>query len=385
MQNLFGGGGGQPNQYQPGPPAGGSAMQNLFGGGGGQPNQYQPGPPAGGSAMQNLFGGGGGQSNQNQTGPPAGGSAMQRLFGGGGGQPNQNQTGPSTGISAMQNLFGGGGGQSNQNQAGPSAGGSAMQRLFGGGGGQPNQNQPGPSTGNSAMQHLFGGGGGQQNQHQTGPSAFRGDDEDDNVSRLELEYPIENVHVAPEISSSVAMKVNEAVEKDRWGHHYRANRFIYEPVRQQLTFGTGEYSQRNPQMGERHIHEIPYYNSNSSTNESSPDDEHYTAIRHRKRLKNTSRRRRRRHHHFDFNNSLPLDAYYANPSLLIPTTDPVGQFIEQLIRTPGTIICKPNSTFDLNNQLVQPTIWPNEITHDTNLPVNHYVAHALPNDPMRIF
>ncbi|CAF1267797.1 unnamed protein product [Didymodactylos carnosus] len=366
------------------------------------------------SAMQKLFGGGGGGGggglNQNQTDNINNqGLSQQPPLG------NQ-QTSPPPIPTQNSNNFSQGIGNSFQqrNRSNPSFG------------NMPGASQGPPSSGLAPIQNLFGRTGGQQHQPLHDPHMrykVRGnitntlammDDEDlvnsnrqmknwnppsermsrlmarpheqnynNNTSRLELEYPIENVYVGPDISPSVAIKVNEAVDKDRLGNHYHVQRFIYEPVRQQLTLGTGEHIQRRlidhpNHTGERHMFESPHYNSNVLN--SLANDEYYPGTHHK--LRNKSRGF---NHHFDIDNDLPLESYFTNPSLLIPNTNPVGQFIENLLRTPGTTICKPYNSFDLYNQFTQPTMYPNQIAFNNNLPVNHYVADALPNDPMRNF
>ena len=82
-----------------------------------------------------------------------------------------------------------------------------------------------------------------------------------NNPNLEFDYPIENVLVDGNISSSTAIKINEAIEHDRFGNAYYTHRYAYEPTTQNITIGNNQRIQRrlidNPQQrGMRYIREI---------------------------------------------------------------------------------------------------------------------------------
>lgn len=55
-------------------------------------------------------------------------------------------------------------------------------------------------------------------------------------SRIELDYPIENVLIDANIPSSVAIKINDAVEKDRQGNPIHIHRYTFEPRSQEIDY-----------------------------------------------------------------------------------------------------------------------------------------------------
>jgi hypothetical protein len=203
-------------------------------------------------------------------------------------------------------------------------------------------------------------------------SSFRNEsnNNDDNVSRLELDYPIENVLIDANIPPTVAIKINEVVEKDRFGNAYHIHRYTFEPsTPQQISFGNNQHMihrfVENPHHGgARHIREIHDNHQNSLF-----DDMIYPQ---------RSNKQDRQHHH-----------HYSETSL--------DQYIEELLHTPGSIFIQAQDFNDLqrilnqqlpNNQLIPIQSSINPFQTNTNTfaePVFYYTAQALPNDPMRIY
>jgi hypothetical protein len=196
-------------------------------------------------------------------------------------------------------------------------------------------------------------------------SSFRSqsNNQDDNVSRLELDYPIENVLIDANIPSAVAVKINDAVEQDRLGNAYHIHRYTFEPSEpQHLSFNNQRQTGSSFHGGTRHIREIHDDHRNPLFND----------LSHSSRPNKHSRRR----HH-----------YYSETAL--------DQYINQLLQTPGSTIIEARNHNDLqsilNQQLVptqtyptQPSITPFQSNTDAlNGPVFYYTARALHNDPMR--
>lgn len=82
-----------------------------------------------------------------------------------------------------------------------------------------------------------------------------------NVPPFEVDYPMSDVLVDDDIPSSIAMRVNDAVEYDRFGKAYRRHRYIYEPTTQHMSLGHHQHIQRRllsdpPRQSVRRIREI---------------------------------------------------------------------------------------------------------------------------------
>ena len=189
--------------------------------------------------------------------------------------------------------------------------------------------------------------------------------DDDNVSRLELDYPIENVLIDANIPSAVAVKVNQAVERDRLGNAFHVHRYAVEPSSQQLSYGDGQQMPSRPirhsqQSGTRHIREI--YN-----------DHHDAPFEHSRH--GHGRHRDHRHH---------TDAH-------------INEYVDRLIQTPGSIVIQADNLNNLQQILGQhQSNVPHLASHaPTGLfqtsaasfpePIHYYTARALPNDPMRSY
>jgi hypothetical protein len=187
---------------------------------------------------------------------------------------------------------------------------------------------------------------------------------DDNVSRLELDYPIENVLIDANIPSAVAIKINDVVEQDRLGNAYHIHRYTFEPSQpQQISYGNNQSHVENTfHGGTRHIREIRNDDQNPLFNDIS-----YSS--------RSNKHSRRRNHHYS---ETELD-----------------QYIDQLLHTPGSTVIQAQNYNDLqqilNQQLLSPQILPpqpsiNSFQSNTNAltePVFYYTARALYNDPMR--
>ena len=190
-------------------------------------------------------------------------------------------------------------------------------------------------------------------------------DHDENLSRLELDYPIENVLIDANIPSNMAIKINDVVEQDRLGNAYRVHRYTFEPTApQQLTFNNHQHTNNGSfRHGTRHIREI----QQNSSFDNKP---------HIHRSTRRSSRRRYDHH--------------SQTSL--------EQYIDQILRTPGSTVIHAQNSDDLqhilNQHLAYPQVTlpqPSVISYpsDTlsyngyNGPVFYYTARALYDDPMR--
>ncbi|CAF3573691.1 unnamed protein product [Rotaria sordida] len=207
------------------------------------------------------------------------------------------------------------------------------------------------------------------------PSFHNQSYDDDNVSRLELDYPIENVLIDANIPSAMAIKLNEIVEQDRLGKAYHINRYTFEPPLQRISLGNNQQIDRrliddNYHGGTRYIREIKNNDQNLCLND----------IIHPRR---SYRQYRRRSHSYS---ETPLD-----------------QYIDQLTQTPGSIVIQAGNFQNLedilgqylcNNQIIStqssisPVLSPPPRSFPLNTntitePIFHYTACALPNDPMR--
>jgi hypothetical protein len=86
-----------------------------------------------------------------------------------------------------------------------------------------------------------------------------------NISNLEIDYPIENVVTNEDIPHSMLMKINEAVEHDRFGNTHHSRHFAYKPKTQYISAGNNRRLEcrlvdddQQQQMGVRYIREINY-------------------------------------------------------------------------------------------------------------------------------
>ena len=187
--------------------------------------------------------------------------------------------------------------------------------------------------------------------------------QDDNVSRLELDYPIENVLIDANIPSAVAVKINDAVEQDRLGNAYHIHRYTFEPSGpQHLSYNNQRQTGNSLHGGTRHIRELHNDHQNPLFN-----DVPYSS--------RSNKHSRRRHH------------YQSETAL--------DQYIDQLLHTPGSTVIEARNYNDLqhilNQRLVptqayptQPAITPFQSNIDAfNGPVFYYTARALQHDPMR--
>ena len=190
----------------------------------------------------------------------------------------------------------------------------------------------------------------------------------DSVSRLELEYPIENVLIDANIPSAVAIKVNDAVERDRLGNNHVIRRYTFEPPSKTIAFRNSTdhlidpHSENSRHIGIRHIREI------------SPDGRHSPLDEIDRPRRSSHRNQHRRHH----------------------SQAPVDRYVDELLRTPGrTVFHVDNSNAlqqILGQSLFTPQIFPTEpliFPSQSNFssvqePINYFVARALPYDPMRI-
>lgn len=96
----------------------------------------------------------------------------------------------------------------------------------------------------------------------TFPSRYFGSGSQTNRSQYEIDYPIDRVIVDDHISPSIAIKINDAVEYDRFGNAYHTHRYAYQPTTQEISLGNQQRIQRQlidprPHRGIRRIREIP--------------------------------------------------------------------------------------------------------------------------------
>ncbi|CAF3217141.1 unnamed protein product [Rotaria socialis] len=149
-----------------------------------------------------------------------------------------------------------------------------------------------------------------------------------NLSNFEIDYPIEHVLIDGNVPSAIAVKINEAVEYDRFGDAYRTQRYAYEPVVQQLNIGNNQQIQRRL-LGNSHRHGRRY-------------------IR-------------------EITNNQPRSQKLCNPSYQIQDLNNIELLIDHMPQ--------------LNYQVM-----PSQIVYDSfSIPINHFIANALPNDPMQIY
>ncbi|CAF1005076.1 unnamed protein product [Adineta ricciae] len=204
--------------------------------------------------------------------------------------------------------------------------------------------------------------------------------DEDTVSRLELDYPIENVLIDANIPSVIARKINDAVEQDRYGHKYHVHRYTYEPASQNLSHdnqnqydqysNNDRYSGRpKHRSGTRHIREI-------HPNGQNPQYDHLLATSPHEHYPRTSRHHNRHRSYSDI---------------------PLSQYVDQLLQTPGSTVIHAQRSDDIqnilaqhlpNNQILPASISYNPFqSNDIALPepIVYYTAQALPNDPMRIY
>ncbi|CAF1681243.1 unnamed protein product [Rotaria magnacalcarata] len=203
------------------------------------------------------------------------------------------------------------------------------------------------------------------------------DNDDDNGSRLELDFPIENVLVDTNIPSAIAIKINEAIEKDRLGHAYHINRYTIVPPMQRIYVGNDEpitrrLANNNFHGGTRHITEIKNFNPNLLSN-SIIDPQRLTGQHQRHHPQRLTGQHQRHHSQSDV---------------------PLNDYIDQLSRKSGSTIIQARSFQHLQELINQYTSYnqfmptqssTNPPPLDMNSikePVFYYTACALPNDPM---
>lgn len=141
------------------------------------------------------------------------------------------------------------------------------------------------------------------------------------MSNYKIDFPIEDVFFDENIPSSMAVKINEAVERDRFGNAYFNHHYAYEPTVQNLTIGNSQQLKRL-QHGRRFVREINNYDSDPR----SYSEDVFPM--------------------YNFNN------------------------------TPTTIV-------DSLPQVDYQFLWSENDFNYVPRPINHYTAFALPNDPMR--
>jgi hypothetical protein len=83
------------------------------------------------------------------------------------------------------------------------------------------------------------------------------------MSNMQIDYPIENVLIDGDIPSSIAIKINEAVEHDRFGNTYYTHHYAYQPKTQRIAIGSNQQIERrlignSYPTGFRYIREITY-------------------------------------------------------------------------------------------------------------------------------
>ena len=179
-------------------------------------------------------------------------------------------------------------------------------------------------------------------------------------SRLELDYPIEDVLIDANIPQTMAVKINDVVEQDRLGNAYHIHRYTFQSSNpQQIAFKNNSHF-----GGSRYIREVNYPDSN-------------TSYEYTKRAKPVSHRKHRTNKHFNRS---------------------YDHFIDELIRTPGSYVLQPQNSFDIQSILQQQqqqqqfapfsstinsTPW--TIPNSATGPIFYYTAQALSHDPMRQF
>lgn len=148
------------------------------------------------------------------------------------------------------------------------------------------------------------------------------------VSNYEIDYPIENVLINGNVSQSMAIKINEAVERDRFGNAYRRERYAYEPTVQQINIDNYPRMQRRVventnRPGTRYIREIT-------------------------------------------NNNIYPQNLYRQPYRK-ENYDTIPLMADDI----------PQTDYSMIYSQIGYNAFPT--------PIQHYVAQALPNDPMRIY
>lgn len=250
---------------------------------------------------------------------------------------------------------------------------SGLSRLFGG----TNTNQPTPNPPPSFPGFPSGGTSSAivpspnypNNSQRDNPPRSRPANDDENLSRLELDYPIENVLIDANIPSAMAIKINDVVEQDRLGNAYRVHRYTFEPSGpQHMSFKTKTPPAMNSSFrgGTRQIREIHNNHQNSS-----PEIRSHS---HR-----PTRQHRQRHDHY-------------------ASTTTLEQYIDQILRTPGSTVIQAQNPNDLHQILNQHLFYPQAVplqpsytSYPSNLnsynevsgPVFYFTARALYDDPMR--
>ncbi|CAF1492360.1 unnamed protein product [Rotaria sp. Silwood1] len=158
---------------------------------------------------------------------------------------------------------------------------------------------------------------------------------DRQISNYKFDYPIENVFIDKNIPSSIAIKINEAVEYDRFGNMYHNHHYAYEPTIQHMNFD-------NNQQIDRHI----------------IGNSHPKGIRYIREIHNDSSFNRRNYNCYpqEIDDEIFQKQNYNNLQLMID--------------------CIP----EINYQ----TISSQDNFNYYPMPIKHYIACALPYDPMRI-
>ena len=146
-------------------------------------------------------------------------------------------------------------------------------------------------------------------------------------SKFEFDYPIENVFINEAIPPSTAIKINGAVEHDRFGNAYHTHRYTYAPQTQNITIG-------NKTQSQRHLIE----------------DSRHNGIRYVREINNQ--------------NFYPQKAY-----------DEIRQ-MENLNNLPVIIDNMPRINYQL--------LCFQDNLGSFSMPINYFTALALPNDLMRI-
>jgi hypothetical protein len=355
-------------------PSGGSSPPSMNPNQPTQPTQPPPNNPQ--SPLSKLFPG----MNASQTSPSSATTNRQVSQFSANAQNTNPQSSPSTSNLQMDNsnnpqsplskLFPG----MNAGQTSPSSATTNRQVSQFNANAQNTNPQSSPSTSNLQMDNSNNPTNTEQGPLTKLKSLFQNQsNDDDNVSRLELDYPIENVLIDANIPSAIAIKINEAIERDRLGNAYHIHRYTFEsPTPQHIKF-------------HNHQHMTPHLVDNS----------YHGGTRHIREI------------HNDHQNSLFDDIAYPRRSNRhnrgwshrYPETSP-NDYVEQLLLSPNTRMIQLQNPNDIqylptqhlqNNQIIptipiQSSINPFQL--NTNMfpePFFYYTARALPYDPMRIY
>ena len=172
---------------------------------------------------------------------------------------------------------------------------------------------------------------------------------DEANSRIELDYPIENVLIDANIPSTVAFKINDAVEKDRRGNPVHVHRYSFDPRSQEMNYADQQIVPRQADGGFRRIREI--------TPDSPPG--------------------------FRWNSHMEASPLAAPP----PPPSHHHSF-----HHPDQFVIHTDNIQTLQSVLGQNMLYPNPasgpfitIGDAYEEPIYYYTARALPNDPMRIY